>query len=253
MRWIINNIKSIKNVVFFILCWLFGIVLINTALNNIDLNKPNEIPIIFLVFLLSGIILLFFPFFKKIKVGSIELERELEKTKNELRDFKSEVRQLMSVISTNVNTIGNLNNHINLYLPGSQEIKQEISTIKAKEGEKNAEVKEIEDELLLPEENNIMSLAKTRIRLEFLLRKILEKRLKVDSKREIKFIPLHQLVREFIRLYPQYSYLEKSFELVTRVCNAAIHAQQITDSQTIKEVLVLGANIIAVLNDIEPE
>jgi hypothetical protein len=53
------------------------------------------------------LLFLFLPFFSKVKIGNlIELEREIEKTKQDLQDFKTEIRNNIAVLSTNVNTIG---------------------------------------------------------------------------------------------------------------------------------------------------
>jgi hypothetical protein len=63
-----------------------------------------------------GLFFLFFPFFKKIKIGKIlELEREVEKGKEELREFKAEVRNSVSLLSRNVNSISGMTNRINFY------------------------------------------------------------------------------------------------------------------------------------------
>jgi hypothetical protein len=250
MEWIRKNILIIKDVVFYIICWTSGVILLILGAKHINLELPDDVHGLFLIFLAIGFLLLLLPFFKKVKFGTVELEREIQETKKEIGDLRTEVRQQFSILSTNINTIGNLSNQINLYLPDSQEIKNEITSIKAKLGHKEKEVAEITDELILPYEDSVMSLAKIRIRLEFLLRSILEKRLTVkEIDKPIKFLGLTQLIREFVKEYPQYNYLDRSFDYVTRVCNAGIHAQQV-DQRQIEEVLQLGANIIATLNEI---
>jgi hypothetical protein len=58
-----------------------------------------------------------------------------------------------------------------------------------------------------------------------------------------------QLFDLFLREHPDMSYLRRSFDYVTQICNAAIHAQHVPEEQA-EEALALGAQIIAVLNDI---
>ena len=53
----------------------------------------------------------------------------------------------------------------------------------------------------------------------------------------------------FIHEYEEYAYLLKPFLYVTRVCNAAIHAQKVSEQQA-EEALALAAQIIAVLQEI---
>jgi amino acid transporter len=68
---------------------------------------------------------LFLPFFNKIKIGKVlELEREVEKAQKELSDFKGEIRSTLSLLSTNVNTIGGMTNQINLTIPGLAELQK---------------------------------------------------------------------------------------------------------------------------------
>jgi len=61
---------------------------------------------------------LFLPFFNKIKIGKVlELEREVEKARKDLSEFKAETRNTLSVLSTNVNTIGRMTNQVTVNLP----------------------------------------------------------------------------------------------------------------------------------------
>jgi len=73
--------------------------------------------VILLVFL--WLFFLFLPFFSKIKIGKmIELEREITKTKEELSSFKQDIRNELSLISTSINTIGNLSSQVTVNTQG---------------------------------------------------------------------------------------------------------------------------------------
>jgi hypothetical protein len=197
---------------------------------------------------------LFLPFFRRVKIGSfLELERELEKTRADLRDFKTEIRSSLTLISTNVNTIGNLSNQITVNVPGAAdlaEIKKRLDDL-AQPGTRE-EAKEIRSELAaIDGEDRIMALARTRIRLEYLLREILGKRTTIpeEARGGVKFMALSQLVRLFLERYPHHRSLEEPLRYLIQVANAAVHAQRLSEAQA-DEALDIGARMLAILTDV---
>jgi hypothetical protein len=196
------------------------------------------------------LLFLFLPFFNKVKIGAIlELERDVAKAKEDLQDFKVEVRNSMSVLSTNVNTIGGMNNQVTVNLPGLAELREARKSVDAMSPEStHAAAGRVEERLALQSEDTTMALAKTRIEIERLLRMILDKQLSLSSDTDIptKFASAPQLFQTFIRQNDHYAYLAKPFKYVTQVCSAAIHAQRVSDEQA-QEALALGAQIIAIL------
>ena len=247
--WIWNNGKEIA---FFILSWSIGITAIRKVYPLIDLTCPEEISLIHLIILGLGVLLLFFPFFSKIKIGKLlELEMKVESTKNDLNDFKTQVNQNLSLISSNVNTISNLSNQININFPGVGELQNEIENLDSKSSQKSKEeVDDVKRSLILDDEDNLVALAKARMQIEFLLRTILSKKLKSkDNFREVKYFSLTHLIREFLGQYEQYGFLEKSLFLVKNIANAAIHAQKLNQEQ-IDEGLELASRAISILQDV---
>lgn len=211
-----------------------------------------------LLFAALWLLFLFLPFFKKVKIGPwLELEREVERTRNELADFKTEVRSSLSVISTNINTIGNLSNQVTVNFPGAAEladVKERLDRLS--QPETAEEAKEIRDEIAsIDGEDRIMALARTRIRLEYLLRELLGKRTSVEGELQpvaVKFMSLSQLVREFTARYPQKKELGEPIRYVFDVCNAAMHAQRVSASQA-EQALEVGARVLAILSDLRLE
>jgi hypothetical protein len=208
----------------------------------------------YVVFIALWLFFLFLPFFKRIKIGKIlELEREVEKTKTDVKEFKEEVRANLSLISTNVNTIGNMSNQITLNFPALadiEEIKRRLDE-KLEIGTKE-EAQEIKEELILDGEDTIMALARTRIRIESLLRKILGKRSSVlhfDDK-PMRFLTLHQMFTLFLDQHENLSHLQQPFSYVVQVSNAAVHAQRVPQSQA-DEAIEIGSRIIAILSEID--
>lgn len=199
------------------------------------------------------LLFLFLPFFTKIKLGKIlELEREVEKAREELRDFKTDVRNNLSLLSTNINTTGNVSNQITYNLPSPNEFRKASEAIEehAPPQVTVAPQQSVEEQVLALQDPTL-ALAWTRIEMERLLRQILGKRTSVSSARteEIRFVSLSRLFDLFISQYPGYQYLSDAFKYVTQVCNVAIHAQRVSGDQA-AEALTLGGQVIAVLRNI---
>jgi hypothetical protein len=197
----------------------------------------------------------FFPFFSKIKIGKIiELEREVEKAKKELADFKTEVRNTMSVLSTNVNTIGGMSNQVNITLPNIEELRKTRQDVAAAIPDKaKKEAQAVESKIIRQSgENKMTALVMTRVDLERKLREMLGRQTQVPSMRleSVKFAPLIKLWQMAVDTYPGLSNLQKGFKYVNQVCNAAVHAQDVDDAQA-DEALALGAEILAALESVE--
>lgn len=234
---------------FFIICWLLGIRLFNQGYKRINLAEPENIPTIALLLAAIGLLLILLPFLKRLKIGELEIERELAQTQDELKEFKTEIRNTISVINTQISTVSSIKNQNQMifYSSGGEEAKDAIAQT-PKEFVANAN--EMLDEFVLEDQDTIMGLMKVRIQIEYLLRKILNKRLHVtDATKNIKFMSLLSVTKEFLKLYPNYLYLESPFSFVRQLANTAAHAQRISDHQA-KEAIDIGVKIIATLKHI---
>jgi hypothetical protein len=201
----------------------------------------------------SGLFFLFLPFFKRIKIGDVlELEREVEKAREELREFKAEVRNSVSVLSTNVNSISGMTNRINFYnnIPTVPQMEREAQVLDENAPEAVSAAQEVQRDLLQQDDDIVISLFKTRVEIERLLREIVGKSTTLPSSKNIRMAGLPQLFEIFVAQNPKYSYLQNSLRYVNQVCSAAIHAQQVSEDQA-REVLVLGAKIIATLKEFQ--
>ena len=110
------------------------------------------------------------------------------------------------------------------------------------------DAQQVEERILLQSDDPTMALARTRIDIERLLRDILGKPTSLTPSREetLKFASIAKLFNLLVFQYPKFAYLQTPFKYVIQVCNAAIHAQRVTDEQA-SEALALGAQIIAAL------
>lgn len=235
------------------LSWLVSFYFLVGFASNIGFPPDRALLIGDGVYVVLWLLFLFLPFFSKLRIGQfLELEREVERAKGELQQFKTEIRSSLSVLSTTVNTIGTMSNQVTVNIPGLAELRS------AREGLENHvpaatkdEAREVKQGLLLESEDTTMALARTRIEIERLLRTILGKATSVNALRDqsVKFLGAKHLFDMFVRENEEYSYLLKPFSYVMQVCNAAIHAQRVSDEQA-REALSLGSNIIATLSDI---
>ncbi|WP_438395259.1 hypothetical protein [Caballeronia sp. DA-9] len=198
---------------------------------------------------------LFLPFFSKIKIGSlIELEREIKDAKEEatavkeeLREFKNEVRNTVSVISTNA-----ISQHVNVHLPGADELRRQQEKVEENlkaPGRQRADDVEAE----LQSDDVTYALAKVRIDIERLVRNILGRRLdssdrNISSLSQRKFLSIDKMFDLLAGSDNTLNYLRSPLRNVLAVCNAAMHAQTVSSEQA-DEALKLGAQIIAALKD----
>ena len=222
--------------------------------SSVNLANPQNLQPIHYLVLLMGVLIPLVPFINKLRIGKlIELERSIQQQKNEVQDFKNEVRQLISVVSTSVNSISNLSNTTNVnfgFLDQLTTAKEQLNQPDAFQPDP-VEIQEVKDEMYLENEDSIMALCKIRIRLENLLRNILGKGIQTSKKPsdDVKFLSAGRLYRMFLRDYADYKYLEASFEYVLNICNAAIHGQQIPPGQA-QEAIDLGVRLISTLNEL---
>ncbi|MCX6628999.1 MAG: hypothetical protein NTW28_15385 [Candidatus Solibacter sp.] len=163
------------------------------------------------------------------------MEREVEKAKEELREFKAEVRNSVSVLSTNVNSISGMTNRIDFYnnVPSVPQMEQEARILDQRAPATVNSAQEVQRVFLQQDDDIVISLFKTRVEIERLLRKIVGISTNLPPGKDIRMAGLPQLFEMFLAQSPEYKYLQTSLRYVNQVC----------------EVLALGAKIIATLDD----
>jgi hypothetical protein len=184
-----------------------------------------------------ALLFLFFPFFSKVKIGSLlELERQIAKTQEELRDFKTEIRSSISVRNTNVVTIG---------FPKGE--KQEVDAHVSPEVKQ--QVQQFEESLETTVEEPARAIKGVWQEVGSLLRSILRKRTPAGTLQEfsILFSDVPELWKQFRRDHPQYHYLDRSFDYLTAAWTVVTRNEALRDAEA-QEALSLGARIVAVLS-----
>jgi len=238
----------LRQLPFLVICWGIGFYLLRQCALRLDLDDEKTLSTQLIFLFLLSIFLILLPFAKKIKFLNVfELEREIKEAKQEVKDFKTEIRQSLALFSNSLSaSIGSMNNQITVHVPGVEDLKKANRTIEEKGKFKDTiSFEDIREELSISDdEDTIMALAKTRIKIETLLRELLGKRTTFpNDKNEMKFLSLSELHRQFTKNNPDFRYLDNSFKYVQQICNAAIHGMNISLGQA-EEALELGARII---------
>ena len=234
----------LSNIFLYAICWGIGFyLLINSSMKwNINNEKSLTTQLAFL-FLLS-IFLILIPLVKSIKFFNIfELEKEIKQTKDDIKDFKTEIRQSVSLLTNSVNaSIGNMHNNITVQMPGTKQLKEANRKIDEHGSYKEkVSFNDVKEQLsITDDEDIIMALARTRIKIETLLREVTGPTLDTKNRNPNG---TNDLFRLFVSKYPEYGYLKDSFRYVLRICNAGIHGTDLSYNQA-QEAIDLGFRII---------
>lgn len=236
--------------IFPFLCRLVGCALLAMALTNIGFPPAKNIGTTALTLLIFSIFFLLLPIAKKISIGKLlSFEREVEKISGEVKEFKSETREFLSVYSSMLNTISNtVQQTVNVHYPNLEEARRAKEDLEAAI-ETPSETETIEDEVSAfvaqAGGDYNFALAKLRMELEQNLRNILGKRLNTPDPTKMveKFLSASQLFRELTTRHPKYLNMRSSFDYILKICNAAIHAQQVSEPHA-HEAIYMGLQII---------
>ena len=183
-------------------------------------------------------------------------EREIDKVKNEVNEFKEETREFLGIYSNMITAISNtVNQTVNVHLPGeaeAKEAKEELESSLSKESEPDTIEEEVENYLRQSGGDLNYALARLRMDIERNLRELLGKRTVTSDPTAMKgkFMSARQLFKEFTGQYPQYKGMYSSFDYILKVCNAAIHGQKILDGHGY-EALHMGIKMLKEFESVE--
>lgn len=248
--------NKVKEVLLFdafpLLCRLIGSGLLLLALYGLGFPPKDDIGSSQVVLLIFATFFLLVPVAKKISLGKwLSFESELEKVRGDVSEFKSETRQYLSVYSNMVNAISNtVNQTVNVHLPGQVEAQEAKDDLQSTLGEEPLNTLNQADEYLSSSGNDInFALARLRMDLERRLREILGRRITTSAPQDMKgqFLSARNLFKQLTKENPKYQGMQTSFDYVLKVCNAAIHGQNIFDGHGL-EAINIGLRI---LNELE--
>ena len=249
-NWFFTNILQISSLI--IAAYFFYAFHLHVGFPPIkELNSTST------TYLVISIFFFLFPFAKSLKLGKLlEYEAKVSEVKNEVKEFKEETRQILSMQNTLINTVSNtVNQNIHISLPGRGEIedaKEELdNTINDPTPQDKLE-EEISNFVASEGLDLNFALAKLRMEIEKELRRILIKRIDTDdpTKMRGKYLSIKSLFNEFTKLYPKYAGMRGSIDYILKICNAAIHGQNISEVHS-HEALHMGFTILDELRKVD--
>lgn len=243
--------------VFPFLCRLIGCGLLMLGLYGIGFPPKNEIGSTSAFLLVLSLFFVLLPLAKKISLGKLlTFEKEIEKVKTDVTEFKGETREILNVYSNTITAISNtMNQTVNVHLPGReqiQEAKEELkSTIQSDDTESNLD-DELSDYIGVSGDDLNFALARLRMDLEKSIRTILGKRMSTadPTAMKSKFMSARQLFKELTNQYPHYQGMHSSYDYVLKICNAAIHGQQVSNGHA-EEALYMGLQMLKELERVQ--
>lgn len=123
-EWLKQTVKEhFSTILLAIVSWSIGFATRFKTASQFNLDSPDKIHQHHLTFFFASLALIFLPFAKTIKVGNwIELAREVKETKEEMKAFKQEIRQTVSMLSNTVEASNRQQVQVNLTLPPTDKI-----------------------------------------------------------------------------------------------------------------------------------
>jgi hypothetical protein len=246
--------ESIKKVLFFdvfpFLCRLTGITLFSVAMYGIGFPPKSDIGTTSLTLFIFSLFLLLLPLAKKISLGKLlTFEKDIKKVQDEVIGVKEETRNYLNVYSNMITAISNtVNQTVNVHLPDSFEVAEAKEKLNSSVNQ-DISGKSFDNEVyyyLSQSGNDVnFALARLRMELEKSLRDILGKRTITPDPNAMqsKFLSARSLFKQFTTSFPKYKEMNSTFDYILKVCNAAIHGQQIEEDYGF-EALGMGMKML---------
>jgi hypothetical protein len=197
----------------------------------------------------------------KLSLGHfLSFEAKVDKIKEDVKEFKAETRDMLTVYNGLISSIHNANSQtISVYYPDRQEkkkAKEQADESLGKEKEKD----KIDAKQFLTEADSDRNyaLAILRMQIEKELRRILDKQEKAldlsEEKSEFRsrFLSPQSLLSQLFGKYPEYLGMGGAFNYVLNVCNAAIHGRLVSEIDT-QDALSIGIRMLDKLKTIHAQ
>ena len=164
------------------------------------------------------------PYVRSFKLGRfIEFEAKIEAVKSDMKEVRTETRELISTVSTVATAISaSVNQNIVQIFPSSewaQAARQEMSEALGDASEGAKQQDDVREYMNLSASEPNYALARLRMDIERELRRILDRPVSTES----RSLTARSLFRTLVSEEPKYQQMRSSFDYVLEVCNAAIH------------------------------
>lgn len=222
--------------VFPFLCRLVGSGLIFLAVYSLGMPLPYGVAPTPISLLVIGMFFLLLPVAKKISLGKLlTFEREIEQVRHEVKEAKAELRQSLTAYSSMVSAISNtVSQNVNVHFhPEREERKQaqeEIRKASSTVGEPENMSLQVSDFVEAADQDYNYALAKLRMELERSMRGALGLVVENNNPAGMRtgHLSARQMFKRLMDRNPRFGDMHHSFDYVTKVCNAAIHGQQVS-------------------------
>lgn len=184
------------------------------------------------------------PYVRSFKLGRfIEFEAKIEAVKSDMKEVRTETRELISTVSTVATAISaSVNQNIVQIFPSSewaQAARQEMSEALGDASEGAKQQDDVREYMNLSASEPNYALARLRMDIERELRRILDRPVSTES----RSLTARSLFRTLVSEEPKYQQMRSSFDYVLEVCNAAIHGQRMSDGVA-SEAVGMGLRIL---------
>ena len=179
----------------------------------------------------------------------MEFEAKVEKLESDIREVRSETRELISTVSAVATAISaSVNQNVVVNFPSqewAQAAREELSTAVGDRGATEQEREDIREYMKLSGSDPNYALARLRMDIERELRRILGKRRWTEdpSRMRGKFLSARSLFGALVSAEPKYQQMRSSFDYVLEACSAAIHGQRIAEGVAY-EAIGMGLRIL---------
>ena len=210
------------------------------------------------IYLFLFVFFLVLPFAQRLRLGRlIEFEAKVEQVKADVREVRTETRELISTVSVVANAISaSMNQKVVVNVPNLGEARAaraEMSVALPQSAEQTEPDWDISEFSGASDSDLHYVLARLRMDLERELRRILGKRRSVDEPGRMrgKFLSARSLFRQLGTAIDKYRHMQSSFDYILEVCNAAIHGQRVPEGVAY-EAIDMGTRILGELKK-EPD
>ena len=210
------------------------------------------------IYLLLFVFFLILPFAQRLRFGRfIEFEAKVEQVQADMREVRTETRELVSTVSAVTNAISaSMNQNVVVNVPNLEEARAaraEMSAALPQSAHPAESEWNISEFPGVSDSDLHYVLARLRMDLERELRRILGKRMSVDDPGAMrgKFLSARSLFRQLGRTIERYKHMQSSFDYILEVCNAAIHGQRVSEGVAY-EAIDMGTRILGELEKEDP-
>ena len=189
------------------------------------------------IYLVLFTFFLVIPLAQRLKLGKlIEFDAKIEQVRADVRDVRTETRELISTVSVATNAISaSMKQNVTVNIPRLEDLraeKEQFSAAFAQSPDLTGEERDILEYMSADESDKQYVLARLRMDLERELRRILDEQPASDDRSRMrgKFLSARSLFQRLVSAIPRYKHMQGSFDYIVEICNAAIHGQQIPDN-----------------------